>query len=105
MCMHMHVQKLNLILHGYLQKVLVHLFKQTKFSLYISRKYGYHSKFTLMPMFMGARPPKGTLLVAISHRMTAKLYMSAALLSMSSGRCCRAMDTNQTTVCGITGKT
>ena len=48
------------------------------------------SVYTLMPMFIGERPAKGILLVAISHRMTAKLYMSAALLSMSSGRCWRA---------------
>ena len=46
---------------------------------------------TLMPMFIGERPTNGILLVAISQRMTAKLYMSAALLSMSSGRCCSAV--------------
>lgn len=51
------------------------------------------SHVTLMPTCMGERPEKGILLVAISHRMTAKLYMSAALLSMSSGRCCRAGET------------
>ena len=39
---------------------------------------------------MGERPAKGILMVAISQRMSAKLYMSAALLSMSSGLCCRA---------------
>ena len=50
--------------------------------------------YTLMPTCMGESPAKGILLVAISHRMTAKLYMSAALLSMSSGRCCRAVNNN-----------
>ena len=44
---------------------------------------------TLMPTCMGESPAKGTFPVASSQRMTAKLYMSAVRLSMSSGRCCR----------------
>ena len=44
---------------------------------------------------MGERPAKGILMVAISHRMRAKLYISAALLSMSSGLCCRAGETKR----------
>ena len=48
---------------------------------------------TLMPTFIGERPAKGTFPVAISQRMTAKLYMSAALLSTSEGRCCRSRET------------
>ena len=47
---------------------------------------------TLMPTCMGERPAKGTLPVATSHRMTAKLYMSAALLSTSEGRCWRSRE-------------
>lgn len=67
------------------------------YSWYVLQEGSYSgvrvSHVTLMPTCMGESPEKGTLLVAISHRMTAKLYMSAALLSMSSGLCCRAGET------------
>ena len=49
-----------------------------------------NDKPTLSPTCMGESPAKGILLVAISQRMRAKLYMSAAFLSISSGLCCRA---------------
>jgi hypothetical protein len=47
---------------------------------------------TLIPTAIGERPWNGILPVAISHRMMAKLYMSHALLSMSSGLCPRTAE-------------
>ena len=46
-----------------------------------------HSELTLMPTCIGDNPWKGTLLVDTSHKIMAKLYMSLALLSISSGLC------------------
>ena len=45
---------------------------------------------TMRPACNGDMPANGTLFVPISHTIMAKLYISAALLSTSSGRLCRA---------------
>ena len=41
--------------------------------------------FTFSPTCIGDSPAKGTFPVDSSHRITAKLYMSTARLSISSG--------------------
>lgn len=47
---------------------------------------------TFMPASMGVRSAKGTSLVAISHKVTAKLHMSLALTLRSLGFFCRAAE-------------